>query len=450
MKKLLALFLLLVAFTTLQAQPEKEIVDTLRERIDVGKTIQGISVAVIDEKGTRFINYGKKDKTAGAKNVDENTLYEIGSITKSFTGILLALAVERCEVRLDDPISKHLPNNIKTPSRSGKEITLLDLITHSSGLPSLPTNFVIKNMDNPYADYTVAQLYEFLSTYQLTRDIGAQYAYSNVGMGLVGHILSLKAGMSYEDLVKTRILKPLKMNDTTITLSPALKAKMSQGFDDGGEPTSNWDLPTLAGAGALRSNAKDMAKFMAANAGLTKSKLFPAFAESHKFRRAAGGTMKIALAWHIFPTSEGNEVVWHNGGTGGFRTFSGFLAGKKKAIVVLSNTAESADDIGLHFFDPKVPLKKVAPILAVSEKLLEEYVGEYELAPKVFITITRINDKLFAQLTGQPRFRIFAESDNKFFLKVVVAKLIFNRNAEGKIASVTLSQNGDQVAKKIK
>ncbi len=449
MKKLLALFLLFAAFTTTQAQPEKEIADTLRERIDVGKTIQGISVAVIDEKGTRFINYGKMDKTAGAKNVDENTLYEIGSITKAFTGILLAQAVERGEVRLDDPISKHLPIS-KTPIRGGKEITLIDLITHSSGLPSLPTNFQIKSMVNPYADYTVAQLYEFLSTYQLTRDIGAQYEYSNVGMGLVGHILSLKAGMSYENLVKTRILKPLKMNDTTITLSPALKSKMSQGFDDGGEPASNWDLPTLAGAGALRSNTKDMAKFLAANAGLTKSKLFTAFAESHKFRRAAGGTMKIGLAWHIFPTSEGNEVVWHNGGTGGFRTFAGFLAGKKKAIVVLSNTAESSDDIGMHFFDPKFPLKKVTPVLAVSEKLLEEYIGEYELAPKVIITITRSNDKLFVQLTGQPRFRVFAESDNKFFLKVVAAKLTFNRNAEGKIASVTLSQNGEQIAKKIK
>lgn len=451
MKKISVILLLLFAFSATQAQPEKEILETIKERIDVGKTVQGISVAVIDEKGTRFINYGKKDKTTDAKNVDENTLYEIGSITKAFTGILLAQAIERGEVRLDDPISKYLPTTVKTPSRGGKEITLLDLATHTSGLPSLPTNFKITNVNNPYADYTVAQMYEFLGTYQLTRDIGSQYAYSNYGMGLLGHILSLRAKMSYEDLVRTRILKPLKMNDTTITLSPALKAKMSQGFDDGGEPASNWDLPTLAGAGALRSNTKDMAKFMAANAGLVKSKLFSALTESHKFRRNAGAnSMKIGLGWHIFPTSDRNEVVWHNGGTGGFRTFSGFLAGKKRAIVVLSNTAESVDDIGMHFFDPKVPLKKVTPILAVNEKILEEYVGDYELAPTVIITITRINDKLFVQLTGQPRFRLFAESDNKFFLKVVAAKLTFNRSADGKIESVTLIQNGNQIAKKIK
>lgn len=450
MKKLSIIFLLLFAFITTQAQSEKEISDTLRERIDVGTTIKGIVVAVIDEKGTRFISYGKNNNTPDAKNVDENTLFEIGSITKAFTGILLAQAIERGEVSLDAPISKYLPANVKTPIRGGKEITLLDLTTHSSGLPSLPTNFKIKNPNNPYADYSVAEMYEFLGTYQLTRDIGSQYEYSNVGVGLLGHILSLRAKMSYENLVKTRILKPLKMNDTTITLSPALKPKMSQGFDDGGEPASLWDLPTLAGAGALRSNAKDMAKFMAANAGLAKTKLFPALAESHKPQRdAAAGRMKVGFGWHILKGSEG-DIIWHNGGTGGFRTFAGFLSGKKKAIVVLCNTSESVDDIGFHFLDPKMPLNKVKPVIAVSEKILDEYLGQYELAPNVIFTITRKDDKLFAELTGQKPLRLFAESDAKFYIKAAPVQITFNRNAEGKVESLTLSQNGDRIAKKVK
>lgn len=449
MKKFLALFLLLAVFTAIKAQSEKELLDTLKERIEVGKTVQGISVAVIDEKGTRFINYGKKD-AAGTKNVNENTLYEIGSITKTFTGILLAIAIEKGEVKLDDPISKYLPATVKTPSRGGKEITLIDLVTHSSGFPSLPTNFKITNMENPYADYTVSQMYEFLGTYQLTRDIGKQYEYSNYGMGLLGHILSLRAKMSYENLVKMRILKPLKMNDTAITLSSALKAKMSQGFDSGGEPTSNWDIPTLAGAGALRSNTKDMAKFIAANAGLIKSNLSSAFEASHKAQRdAVAGRMKIGFGWHILNTPEG-DVVWHNGGTGGFRTFTGFLNGKKKAIIVLCNTSESVDDIGMHFFDATKPLAKVKPMFPVNEKILDEYLGQYELAPNMIFTVTRKNDKLYVQLTGQPNIRVFAETENKFYLKAVPAQIIFNRGANGKVESLTLIQNGNQIAKKIK
>ncbi len=445
-----ALILLAFLWHSIQAQTDKEIADTLRERIEIGKTVHGIAVAVIDAKGTRFINYGKRNNTADAKKIDAETLFEIGSITKAFTGILLALAVERGEVRLDDPISKYLPNSVKTPLRNGKEITLLDLATHSSGLSRMPTNFEVKNVNNPYADYTVEQMYEFLSTYELKRDIGSQYEYSNVGMGLLGHILSLRARTSYEDLVKTRILKPLKMNDTTMTLSDNLRAKMSQGFDDGGEPVSNWDLPTLAGAGALRSNTKDMAKFLAANMGLVKSKISSALAESHKFQRNAGGnTMKIGLGWHILPTAEG-EIIWHNGGTGGFRTFAGFLAGKKKAIVVLCNTSDSPDDVGLHYLDPSKPLKKIRTFIFVSEQVLDEYVGEYELAPKVIFTITRSKEKLFAQLTGQQRFRVFPETENKFYLNVVPAQLTFNRKAEGKIESLTLTQNGEQTARKIK
>jgi D-alanyl-D-alanine-carboxypeptidase/D-alanyl-D-alanine-endopeptidase len=448
MKKLLAAFLFLLIFQTVNAQTDREVADILRGRVTLGKTNQSIVVAVIDERGTRFISEGKSAETIGAKNSDENTVFEIGSITKVFTGTLLAEAVRRGEVRLDDPISKYLPQNVKTPTRGGKEITLLDLATQSSGLPGLPANFAPKDWSNPYADYTVAQMYDFLSGYQLTRDIGTQYEYSNFGMGLLGHILSLRAGMTYEDLVRKRILQPLGMTDTTITLSPALKSRMAQGFDINGETVSNWDIPTLAGAGALRSTAKDMAKFIAANMNLSKSNLSAAFNEAHKPLREAGGKMKIGLAWHSLPNPAG-DLVWHNGGTGGFRSFAGFNPARKKGIVVLTNTAESIDDIGFHFLDSQIPLKKVRPFVIISEKNLDEYVGSYQLASNAFFTITRSGSKLFAQLTGQSRLRVFAESENKFYYKVVDARLTFNRNANGKVESLTLSQNGDQLARKI-
>lgn len=450
MKHLLVLFLLLMtAFQTTNAQTDKEIADVLRERVAVGKINQAIVVAVVDEKGTRFVSYGKTSESAGAKTVDENTVFEIGSITKTFTGTLLAIAVRRGEVALDDPVSKYLPKTVKAPVFGGREISLLDLATQSSGLPSLPTNFAPADWKNPYADYTVEQMYDFLSGYQLTRAPGEKYEYSNFGTGLLGHILSLRAGMSFEDLVGARILKPLGMNKTVITLAPALKLRMAQGYDADGEATANWDFLTFQGAGAFRSTAKDMAKFVRANVGYWKTDLAIPISDAHKPQRAAAGRMKIGLAWHILPAASG-DIVWHNGGTGGFRSFAGVNGARRLGIVVLTNSAESVDDIGFHFLDASLPLKKSEPFVVVDEKLLDEYVGAYELAPGAVFAILRRGDKLFAQLASQPQFRVFARSENTFYYRAVNAELTFNRGANGKIASLTLHQNGDKIAGKIK
>ena len=443
---LLSLFFI---FQTAGAQTEKESLDASRERVEVAKINQSIAVAVIDEKGTRFFNFGKTNTTADAKKTDENTVFEIGSITKVFTGILLAEAVKRGEVKLEEPVSKYLPGTVKMPSRNGREITLLDLSMHTSGLPSLPTNFKPADSNNPYADYTVQQMYEFLSGYTLTRDIGVQSSYSNFGVGLLGHVLALRAGSSYEDLVKTRILKPLGMKDTSITLSKEMRSRTAQGFSADGDPVSLWDLPTMAGAGALRSTTKDMAKFIAANMHLTKTELAGSFDASHKPRHDVSAKMKVGLGWHIMAGSTG-EIVWHNGGTAGFRTFAGFSPILKRGIVILSNTSYSVDDLGFHSFDPQVPLAKVRQAVSVSEKLLEDYAGNYELAPTVLITVTRKLDRLFAQLTGQPSYRLYAENESKFFLRVADAQVTFNRGADGKVESLTLHQGGDRVARRVK
>ena len=449
MKITLILILFLLAFQTTRAQTEKSVKDVLIERVETAKSNPSIVVAVIDEKGANFFSDGATNLNAGAKKSDENTIFEIGSVTKVFPGTLLAEAVRRGEVKLDDPISKYLPATVKTPTRGGKEITLLDLATQTSALPRLPDNFAPQNPQNPYADYTTERMYDFLSKYTLPRDIGASYEYSNLGVGLLGHILSLRAKMSYEDLVKTRILKPLGMNDTTITLAPAQKARTAHGFDEQGEASALWDFQSLAGAGAMRSTAKDMAKFVSANMGLTKTNLTESFSAAQKPQRDANGKMKIGLNWHILPASNG-EIIWHNGGTGGFRSFAGFNLAQKRGIVVLTNAAESVDDIGFHFLDAQMPLKKVKPFVAVGEKVLDEYVGEYELAPNVIFTITRQSDKLFAQLTGQQTFRVFAASEKDFYYKAVNAQITFNRGANGKIESLTLHQNGDKIARKIK
>jgi hypothetical protein len=309
---------------------------------------------------------------------------------------------------------------------------------------------------NPYADYTPEQLYQFLSGYQLTRDIGAQYEYSNLGVGLLGHALTLRAGVDYESMVRSRILDSLEMNHTRVTLTPEMKARLALGHA-GPSVVPNWDIATLEGAGALRSSANDILTFLAANLGYIKTPLAPAMAAEISIRRPTTiPDTEIAYAWHV-QSKNGNSIIWHNGGTGGYMSYMGFDPKTRAGVVVLSNLSAppGPDDIGRHLLDANYPLQKVEPIkehteVTVNTKIFDNYVGTYQLAPGTIMTISRDGDQMFGQLTGQPKLQIFPESEKKFFLKVVDAQLIFDTDAQGKATQVTLHQNGrDQPAKRI-
>lgn len=427
------------------APSDSAIRSIIQNRIDT-KRATGIVVATVDHGQTKLF-------TAGASGVpgvslDGNTLFEIGSITKVFTASLLADMVARGEVKLDDPVAKYLPASVRVPSRGGKQITLIDLATQTSGLPRLPSNLNPADQTNPYADYSVQQLYSFLSGYELTRDIGSRYEYSNLGVGLLGHVLALKAGKSYEDLVVERILRPLGMNDTRITLTPAMKRRLTPGHSVSGEVVANWDLPALAGAGALRSTANDLLKFLVANLDSASKPLGAVLATTHMARHdIAGSPMRIGLNWHIL-TPFGRPLVWHNGGTGGYRTFIGFDKANDRGVVVLSNQNVSVDDIGFHSLEARAPLAP-APVkrteIPVDSAVLATYVGVYDLAPTFSITVTRQGAALYIQATGQPKFQVFAESPTEFFLKEVDAQISFEKDASGKVTRLILHQNGANV-----
>ena len=238
---------------------DAEIRQILADRVDKQRQSVGIVVGVLEPAGRRIVTYGSPAKS-DPRRLDGETIFEIGSTSKVFTALLLADAAERQEVALTDPVAKYLPASVRMPKR-GRDITLQDLATHTSGLPRLPTNLSLKDAANPYADYSVDQLYAFLSSYELPRDVGAQYEYSNLGGGLLGHALALRAGMSYEALVESRITRPLGMTSTRITLSSEMKSRLATGYGPTLQPTANWDLPTLAGAGALRSTGNDLLTF---------------------------------------------------------------------------------------------------------------------------------------------------------------------------------------------
>jgi len=423
--------------------PDSTVWAIIRERVDAGRNV-GIAVGLIDANGqTRTFAYGPG---ASGTPLDEHSVFEIGSITKTFTGAILADMVAKGTVRLDQPVAELLPTGTVVPSRGGRKITLVDLATQSSGLPRMPNNFAPKDAANPYADYDGARLLAFLAGYQLQRDIGAQYEYSNLGVGLLGYALAAKAGKSYEQLVTERVLRPLGMSETVITLTPQLRARFAPGHDPAGTVVKNWDLDALAGAGALRSTVHDMLRYVAANIEPRGTSVGANLAMTHVKRfQTTQPNISLGLAWHRLVSPHGDTIVMHDGGTAGYSTFVAFDEVRRVGVVVLSNTSSSVNDIGLHLLDDGIPLMKPpAPHkeIAVSASSLQRFVGEYPFAPNFVITVTREDDKLMAQATGQPKFQLFPEAETKFFLKVVDAQVEFETDATGNVTGMVLVQSG--------
>ena len=425
-----------------------DVKENIRLRVAHGNAV-GIVVGYIDEKGKRgYFSHGTMTM-GGDRPVDEDSVYEIGSISKAFTGILLADMVLRDELKLDDLVEEHLPEGVEVPSKDGVKITLEHLATHTSALARMPTNFRPADPSNPYADYTVKDMYAFISGYTLPRDIGERYEYSNLGMGLLGHILSLKAGTSYEQLMTDRICDVLGMESTLITFTDEMRERLARGHNPQGE-VSNWDIPTLAGAGAIRSTARDMLTFLAANMGIEHTPLSEAMEMSHEARVEAGKNMQVGLAWHIRDNGQ-TRIVWHNGGTGGYRTFCGFIKEQKIGVVVLSNMNLSADDIGFHLLDSSYELQKIREAVTVEAEVLDSYVGKYKFdESETILTFSRKGDTLAARISGQDPIVLFPESETKFFMKEAPVTVAFNFDDSRMVTGLVLNQSGaDHAARKI-
>jgi CubicO group peptidase (beta-lactamase class C family) len=443
---LLTLALLFPAFAAAQHFPSNEDLTTLiQTRIEEGRAT-GIVLGVLEADGTTRIVWSGE---AGpeAKPLGTRSVFEIGSITKVFTGILLADMVAKGEVAYSDPVSKYLPDSATMPTRDGQEITLLDLAVHHSGLPRMPSNFAPADPTNPFADYTPELMFEFLSGHELERDIGASYEYSNIGVGLLGYVLAGVAGGSYEEVIRERILMPLGMSMSGITLEGELAEWMANGHDQQGNIVPLWDIPTLAGAGAIRSDVGDMLTFLAANTGEPQSDLEKAMRESHTLREEISEQMGVGLNWHIRKVGE-ESVVWHNGGTAGFRTFAGFDPRTGVGAVVLTNSGHGADDIGFHLINAGVPLTpkpEEYTEIEVSGEILATYVGEYELRPGLSIAVTMEDGALFIQPTGQNVAPIYPATETRFFLKVVDAQISFTRDESGAVAGIVLHQGGNDL-----
>ena len=425
-----------------QASPEERVSAVIRERVDVRRESLGLVAGLLDGDRRSVAAYGQ----SGSENnraLDADTVFEIGSITKVFTALLFADMVVRGEVLPGDPVAKFLPAGVQVPEFYGRPITLRDLATYTSGLPRMPSNKPA-DKNNPYADYSVAQLYDFLASYKLSFAPGMRYEYANLGFGLLGHVLALRAGSSYEDLVVSRICAPLGMDSTRITLSPSMKERLARGHDASLAPVANWDIPTLAGAGALRSTANDLFTFLEVSTGNRRTPLASAMEMTFAERRPTGqGAPLVGQGWFI-STLHNDEIVWKDGGTGGYASFVGFSTKSRRACILLSNAADYSGNTraGMHLINAAYVLPKLRRQVPVDPQILATYAGRYEISPTFILTVRSDGGRLYIQATAQAEFEVYAESETEFFYRVVDAQVSFARPEGAVTHSLTLHQNG--------
>jgi D-alanyl-D-alanine-carboxypeptidase/D-alanyl-D-alanine-endopeptidase len=329
----------------------------------------GIVVGLIDEEGSKVVGVGTLDDGSG-RAVDGDTVFFIGSVSKTFTALLLAEMASRGEVGLDDPVAKYLPASVRVPTHGGKEVTLVHLATNTAGFPVNPDNMAGSDAREEYESYTVEMMYEFLGRCKLDRDPGMEYQYSNLGMALLGHVLARQSGVSYETLVVERICKPLGMTSTRVAPTAEMTTRLAMGRNEEGESTGPWQLEALAPAGAIHTTANDLLRYAASQAGITKSTLTPIVEQTHVFRnedkRGLPGYIdgplfgRTAMPWIEGAAYEppGMELLGHGGGAGSYHAWVGFDKKQHRGVITLS-TANDLDvkAVGLTLLQ-RLPLTK--------------------------------------------------------------------------------------------
>lgn len=376
--------LLLALVSTVCAQEKDPLADLVRERFDIGG-YPSLAAAVVQGNRTAFVAVHGFSDRASNRRATRATLYRIGSVSKVFTTSLLVQLRDKGLVRLDDPVSKYLPPEVRLPSdpRGARHITLRHLATHSSGLPRNPVNMTGDAAD-PWNGYSVTQLYEGLAKTKLDYPTGASGVYSNLGMGLLGHALGRAAGTSYEEALTRYVLQPAGMSSTRVTLSADQRRGLAAPYAARNTtiPAKDWDLGCLAGAGAIASNVTDLAEFLSMNLRAGQASARPisggSLTELHTPQRIWDGwTKATALAWIVDHTRDSGDIVWHNGGMAGFHSWVGFSARWDIGVVVLTNCGRSVDTLGKDLLKAALQkLRRLSPAFqAAANSLVPHFIA---------------------------------------------------------------------------
>jgi len=414
------------------AMTDAEIENIMKKCVDEGHT-PGMVIATIDENGTKFYKYGHMavdDPTP----IDENAVFETGSISKIFTSLLFTEMVKNGDVKFDDPINMYLPEGMKLPEYNGKKITLGHLATHRAGFDYMPENFIMSDMYNPFYEYTEEYLYDFLSNYKLPYEPGTKYRYSNVCVGLLSHILSLITHQEFEDLVFDRLLKPMEMDSTKVFLTEDMKSRFAKAHIRN-KIVPHWDINVFQGGGGLHSTAKDLARFIEANLGFYKTDVYPILQEAIKTRHPQDFPyLDVGHEWNISYQYK-PEIVFHGGATGGHQLFIGFCPETKKGVVVCSNSCSYIYDIGKNILNKKWYLKEFRQQSIIVPMMLYKFIGDYKNIDDGSTCSIHMKSQghlsmLMLKWGYYPQIPMYPSTEKDFFLKVKPVEINFELNEE--------------------
>jgi CubicO group peptidase (beta-lactamase class C family) len=403
----------------------------LSQRFQDDRTGACVAAGMIDGDEIATAYYCADPKSQ--RQYDEHTAFEIGSVTKTMTAALLAEYIARSEITLDDPIAKLLPAGTSVPSLNGHEITIGQIVTHTSGLPALPARYHPADMNNPYADATERDLLDALAATRLTREPGSQWEYSNFAMMVLSYALAKRSGTDYETLLRDRLLAPLGMNETYITKRPP-QVHLAQGHLSTGSPAIPWDFHRdMAGVGGVRATLPDMLRYLEGELGTRGSAITPALARTQEQVANVSGH-SMAMNWNL-AAMNGHTFVFHEGGTGGYSSFAGFDRTFKRAVVLLSDTALTSvgglGQLGLHLLDPSRYAGAPRLVATADAKLIDGLVGKYRLQGGLGMELRHRNSGLTIQADGQPEFEMGYDTAADFYPLKFDAVLRPKRKADG-------------------
>ncbi len=418
----------------------------------------GLSIGYIEGDHWGIVHLGSSTRVG--KNANNLTLYELGSISKIFTSLLLADAAVRGEIDLNAAVDVDNPAQIRFPSRDGKPITWLDLSTHRSGLPRLPTNLPRTDLKDPYRTYNAKKAAAFLKQYELPRQPGESQEYSNFAVSVLGYMIAANAGKTYEQLLRERIAAPLRMTDCTVSLSDAQTSRLATPHDKFGSNASPWTFADLPGAGGVHATMRDMMRFAKAQLHPPSGKLGEAIELAWKQQRDADKSgPAMGLGWMI---AGDGQTRWHNGQTGGYHAALFINREFDCAAVILCNTAVDKEidslakrliqkaaglDIKSEGSEPSDPNSDK---LAIDAKLRSRLVGRYQLTPDFIFDVQDRDGHLMVGITNQPTQEVFPDSPTRWSYRGVDATLQFKLPKTGPADSVVLHQNGmEQTAQRI-
>jgi serine-type D-Ala-D-Ala carboxypeptidase/endopeptidase len=423
------------------------------------RIVDGLSVGYIEGKHSKTLHLGSSNRAK--KKADNSTLYEIGSISKVFTGLMLADAVVRGEIDLHAAADVANPAGIRLPSRDGRSIKWLDLSTDRAGLPRLPTNLPLTDLTNPYRDYDSKKAAAFLKQYKLPRQPGDSQEYSNFGTSVLGYLVAQKSGKSYQQLLLERIANPLQMTDCTVSVSNDQRNRLATPHDKFGSATPPWTFADLPGAGGIRATMRDMMSFAQAQLTPPTGTLGDAIElawKQHSKADASGPAM--GLGWMI---AGDGQTRWHNGQTGGSHSAIFINRELNCAVVVLCNTAvtNEVDQLAMKLVmkaagqevkpEPSKTSDHESGDVAIDSKLRSRLVGRYQLTPSFIFTVSDRDGHLMVGITNQPTQEVYPDSPTRWSYRGVDATLEFKLRNTGPAESLVLHQNGVmQTARRIK